>query len=402
MHCLVCKKLIPKNSSKKLCLQHSNSQLMFKSVNLIKSQDFSGKSPNIFVGEYGYPNVNVGILSPPERKEDAWLYDAPRFWAEQDFNKNNVISLRSSLINSKFQAPVKVKSSRFLDLAQEVSMASKPVDIDFMLYNKPTFKLNLNDITMPHGPKADLKKVILAENPSIPKKIDKVVSDTDLKSVEAIKTLYNKDVNENDLIKLLSIGNLGIKMQRRLVPTKWSITAIHDQLGKMLIKEVKDHNSADYALYFNGYMNNYFMVMIFPDVWGYELFETYVSENSNYTTDHEFYQGRKTYASNCVGGYYANRLAVLEKLKQLKKQASVLVLRFTTPDYDTPLGVWVVSEASKKSLTSIPIKFDSKEKMLSHAKNLIKNKFNIDIDIFLNNSKILSNLKSQSKLTKFF
>lgn len=406
MNCLVCKKPIPDNSPRKLCREHSDAKHLFKSVDLLKSEDLFGKAPTIFVGEYGYPKVSVGILSPPERKDDAWLYDAPNFWGRNLFDSPSVVSLRSSLINSKFEVSIKQKTNKLLEMAQEISMASKPVDVDILLHKKPVFKLNVNDITMPHGPRVDLKTVRLAENPHIDTKVEKVVSDTDLKSVDAMKYLNSKGFGENELIKLLSVGNLGVKVQRRLVPTKWSITAVHDQLGKNLINNIKDYNSLDYTIFFGSYMDNFFLVMTFPDVWSYELFETYITgkpeKELNYTTDHELYGGRKTYAENCVGGYYSSRLAVLEKLNELHKQASVLVIRFTLPTYDVPLGVWVVLEATRKSVQNKVMSFASREEMIEHAKRLAKNKFGLDISIFLNSSKVLNNIKSQSKLSNFF
>ena len=30
--------------------------------NISAKQDFSGRTPNVFVGKYGYPNIRVGIL----------------------------------------------------------------------------------------------------------------------------------------------------------------------------------------------------------------------------------------------------------------------------------------------------------------------------------------------------
>ena len=70
--------------------------------------------------------------------------------------------------------------------------------------------------------------------------------------------------------------------------------------------------------------------------------------------------GRKKYAENTVGGYYAARIAVLEQLRIIKKQSSVLALRFVDPnEYIAPLGVWVVREAVRRALKSKPIIFYS-------------------------------------------
>ena len=125
------------------------------------------------------------------------------------------------------------------------------------------------------------------------------------------------------------------------------------------------------------------------------------SDSIDYTTDYEPYEGRKSYAENCGGGYYAIRLPILEKLAELKKQATVLVLRFITGEYATHLGVWVPREAARKALSSKPIEFSSKELMLSYTKSLVRKKFGYDMEILLNKSIIIKNLKNQKKLSAF-
>ena len=292
---------------------------------MLSKEDFSGTTPSVFVGKFGYPNISVGILSPPERRDDAWLYDAPKFWADNSFEIKRIVSLRSSLLNSKFNSQVKQQNNKLLDLAKEVAMSYKPVDVDVSLEKMPSLKSSLNDVTMPFGTSAQMKKFTLESNPKINVKVEKAVGDTDLKANEAIYNLYESGITEHSITGLLSIGNLGVKTSRKLVPTRWAITATHDSLGKQLIKEVKDFQTGAYTLYYGSYLGNYFLVLSFSDAWSYELFEMFVPNNYNgselnYTNDYEPYEGRKDYAENCTGGYYASRLSVLEHLKLIKKQ----------------------------------------------------------------------------------
>jgi hypothetical protein len=126
-----------------------------------------------------------------------------------------------------------------------------------------------------------------------------------------------------------------------------------------------------------------------------------ISSQINYTTDYEPYQGRTSYAENCAGGFYASRIAILEKLENIKKQGSVLCLRFITGEYSIPLGVWVVREATRKALENKPLEFASKELMLRYAELLIKKKFNFDLNKIIKDSVILKNMKEQSKLDQF-
>jgi hypothetical protein len=137
------------------------------------------------------------------------------------------------------------------------------------------------------------------------------------------------------------------------------------------------------------------------------LFETYVPKEWNfskelkYSTDYENYNGRKDYAETTAGGYYTVRLAILEKLKEMKKQSGVIVLRFITDEYSMPLGVWVTRQAARKAMSNKPIEFSSKELMLEYARKLIKRKFSYNADFILSKSLLLKSIKQQSKLAKF-
>jgi len=176
-----------------------------------------------------------------------------------------------------------------------------------------------------------------------------------------------------------------------------------------MIKEIKDYPLGDYQAYFGGSWGNYYLILCFPQVWEYELFESYVNYQINpwskkgyfYSTDYESYEGRKTYAEETAGGYYANRLAVVEKLKEIKRQSSVLTLRFITSEYNIPLGVWVCREASRKSLAEKPLTFSSQELMLSYAQALIQKKFGFDLTILLKESKLLREKKEQKRLGEY-
>ena len=101
-------------------------------------------------------------------------------------------------------------------------------------------------------------------------------------------------------------------------------------------------------------------------------------------------------------GYYAVRLAVLEQLKAMRKQGSVLVLRFITPAYDVPLGVWVVREAMRKSMAAPSLRFADRDLLLAYARAVALRKFNIDLTDILKRSKLLDSLTNQQTLRRFF
>lgn len=368
-----------------------------KSVNLSSKQDYFGKSPNVFVGRYGYPDVNVGFLSTENYTE----HDAPINWTVKNYDIQKIIDFRTSLVNSNFKANIKSFDEKLVDMSKEIALSSKPVDVEINLEKKPSFDLSFNQDTMPHGPSIKLKKAMITENASVPTKVDKITSDTDLKASSGVNILYKKGFDEHYLTKILSVGTLGTKDKRKLVPTRWAITAVDDTLGKDMIKEIKDYKMVDtYKAYFGNHLGNHFLVLLFPEVWSYELFEMPV-KSTEYTHDVEGYSGRSSYAENTAGGYYAARLSILEKLRYEKRQAFALTFRFITDDYWAPLGVWVVREAVRNAMRNKPLEFSSKELMLNYARALAKKKFGYDLKTVLSNSKLLHEHKEQKKLWEF-
>ncbi len=375
------------------------------------SQINSISPPSVFIGsQLKYPLVNVGILSPIERDENAWLYDDEKYWAEKDFGMKEVIQLRNSLLNSRFQAKTQDArmNKKFVEIAKEVAIACKPVDVEIELKTRMRFRRDKDRVLTPHGMNAPLKQAKITSNVKIDRKLDKVIND-DIKATKGIEYLYKNNFNEYTLNKILSVGVLGLKKNKKLVPTRWSITATDDTIGKILLKQVRNYKwLEDFELHFGEFLGNQYLILLFPSEWSFELIELYQpgsswnpSDNVKASTDYESYSGRKEYAFSTAGGYYATRLAILEYLNKLKKQASSLVIRIETPTYWASLGVWVVRESVRKALKN-SMKFDSREELIESAKQISKAKYNFDNENIINRSKILNEKKEQKKLRDWF
>ena len=141
MDCIRCKGRVDSKFAcgRDFCPVYTRREAVFRTAELVKGDEFQGTSPTVFVGRYGYPNVKVGILSPSEPSANAQLFDAPSHWAENSFTIKRVVELRSSLINSRFNADIK-KPSKDLGFAQEIAMSSKPVDVDIDYDDSGTWK----------------------------------------------------------------------------------------------------------------------------------------------------------------------------------------------------------------------------------------------------------------------
>jgi len=201
------------------------------------------------------------------------------------------------------------------------------------------------------------------------------------------------------------VGTLGLEKNKKLVPTRWSITAVDDLLGKELFNDILYYPiDCDYTAYYSSFQGNYFMILFFPGPWAYELFEipySFSEKKQDYTTDAEHHLGRKSYADQCAGGYYAARLGILELFKKKKKQGQCLILRFISNEYQHPLGVWVVREAVRNTLETKPITFSDKSLLLKYVKEKIKRSWGVNTDYFYDKSLLLQKYQKQTTLGMF-
>ena len=386
---------------------------MFKTENLKKISKFESISPpSVFIGsKLRYPLVNVGILSPLEKDENAWVYDDSKYWAKENFSISDVIKLRSSLLNSRFQSKVQdVRlNKKFVEIAKEVAIASRPVDLEIELRNKIAGGQRNDKVLTPHGMRAGLKNARVTSNVKVDQKVDRAMND-EIKAVEGISYLYKNNLDEYALSKILSIGALGLKKDKKIVPTRWSITATDDMIAKELLKKIRDYRLInDYKLFFGEFLGNQYLIMLFPGFWSFELFELYYPGSSwnptdtmKASTDYENYYGRKKYASNTVGGYYATRFPISEYLNSIKRQAGVLVIRLETPSYWAGLGVWVVRESVRKALARAELNFDSKEEFLDAVRKIGEIKYNFDSGQIFQQSKFLKEFGVQRTLGDWF
>jgi len=386
---------------------------LFQIKNLKKISKFESISPpSVFIGsKLRYPLVNIGILSPLEKDENAWVYDDVKYWAKENFSISDVIKLRSSLLNSRFQSKVQdVRlNKKFVEIAKDVAIASRPVDLEIELKNKIAGGSSRDKVLAPHGMRAGLKNAKVTSNVRINTKVDRVMND-EIKAVEGISYLYKNHINEYSLQKILSIGALGLKKDKKIVPTRWSITATDDMIGKELLSKIRDYSLInDYRLFFGEFLGNQYLIMLFPGFWSFELFELYYPGSSwnptdvmKASTDYEGYYGRKKYASNTVGGYYATRFPISEYLNSIKRQAGVLVIRLETPSYWAGLGVWVVRESVRKALNRKELNFDSKEEFLDAVRKIGEIKFNFDSGYIFQQSKFLKEFGVQRRLEDWF
>jgi len=403
VQCVLCK------GSRMLCGK-SSCPILVKYYSVLKSKplldvlNMDGTSPpGVFVGRMGYPYVSIGPLIPPIHG-DTEILDTPELWYGKGINE--IVDFRSQLVRGKFRTNVLNVNSggKIVDLTRELALSSNPTEVEAEFTKKPAGRLLLNDDVPPYGPSAPLKKLDVG-NLKIDQRIERAYYDDDLNARGAVVSLYNNNILVSRIQKGFSVGAFGIGKHRRLVPTRWSITAVDSILSLELMKKIKLFNTVDeYRVYESVQLDNRWEVLMMPENWCYELVEAWYpstvwNPNGNSIvifSDHEKFEGRTTYAQ--IGGcYYAARLAVGELLLKERRQAGVVILREAHPGYIMPVGVWNVRENVRASLKNPPKKFDTMQKVLDY----VSTKLDIPVKRWIHHSAILQDSIYQKRISDY-
>jgi hypothetical protein len=344
-------------------------------------------------------------MIPPIFGEEAFILDEPDLWFGKSIEE--IIAFRQQLVRTTFSADVlKPNNNKLVGISQEIIMGSKPVDTEAKLTKPPQVSLSFDPRLSPLGPSAGVESVRITENPKVHPVVERIVGDTDYRATEGMIELQDHGFSVSKINQLLSGGLLGESKRRKLVPTRWSITATDDTISKSMISRIRDYPWVNqYMVFKSQYLDNTFMVLVVPHSWAFEQMEAWMpgspwiaqSHKPVIITDFEFFTGRKNYADNVKGGYYAGRIAITEYLDQIKRQAAVIVFREIHEGYNIPVGVWQVRENVRNAMKTSPAFFDSMEDAL----NEIRTNLRIPIREWLSTSGLYKFLTQQEKLPQF-
>src|SRR3989440_6590538 len=420
--CPMCER-VRRLSGERKCAIHVKADSLAAHHSEFDLKSIAGSSPpGVFVGRFGYPNVSVGPMVP-SISGDTEILDTPEWRMGKGFDE--IVDFRYSLLRGYEKAKVSdvQNGGRLIESLQDVAMMTKPVDTELILARAPRKMLDLREDSQPFGPIAPLT-AFRAGNSSVDNRIEKAFYDSDLAADDAVLQLYRNGVLVTRIQRAFSLGMFGENKRRKLVPTRWSITAVDSNLSLRLMARVRRHPLIDeYRVYKYTYLDNTYVGILTPESWRFEWIEAWFEpellatsfpdvnmatdvENSNYVSpdghrpvmlgDSEGFRNRKTYAKP-GGCYYSARLAVSEYLDAIGRQAGAIMLREIHPGYIMPVGVWNVRESLRALFKTRFEQFDSMDGALNYASRI----FEIPKRGWIENSALLQKAYFQRKISEY-
>ena len=359
--------------------------------------------PSIFVGRYGYPKVRIGPMIPPLHG-DTTILDRTELWTGKSIEE--IANYRLSLVLGTMNVNVHdISSSRYLENMQELAMSERPAEAEATFEKRPVAdahmqkELRLDHEATPFGPAAPLRGFNVSSL-SADQRIETAYYDTDLRAAEAMMELYRRSVEISIIQRVLSMGMLGVKKKRKLVPSRWSISATDDIISSMLVKEIAMNPTIDlFEVTRYSHLANYYSIILIPNHrWIFEMIESWFTSRGQVATgaDNEDERGLN-HNPTIAGAYFAARLAVAEHLARRYKKAGAIVLREIHPNYVMPLGVWQIREGVREALKNPPQKFER----FDHAMSFACSYMSVSKNEIVQKSWLWKSFKGQTKISDF-
>ncbi|MEM4359520.1 MAG: Nre family DNA repair protein [Candidatus Bilamarchaeaceae archaeon] len=373
-------------------LKKLTSRMRLKTVAVGKSIEGS-TPPSVFIGSWNYPKVYAGPMLAPFCG-DTSILDTPESWIPNNKTIEELVNYRLNLIRGKQQVSVKDLNNRLVEKLQEISLAATSIESEAEFKYAPVGHARFDDEHTPFGPSAPIERFDIG-NCRWEHLLEKAYYDTDLKAAQAIRWLYTSGVSFSKIQKAFSVGAFGIK--RKLVPTRWSITACDMTLADGLLEEVKHYDIIDcYRVHEFSSLKNYYVILLIPTAWQYEWMEAFLhvlGKEELIFTDYETNRGKKEYSK--VGGcYYSCKFSLLEGLAKERKQAGAIVFREAYSGY-VPLGVFNVRENVRWAMAQPSREFQNLKSALSY----ISTKLRLPLSRYVTESILLKELLSGRQLS---
>lgn len=205
------------------------------------TKEIEGFGASAIVGEKNYPNLKVHNVS--NSNEDNSFFKTSDI-VKRDYS--DIIKLKArNILGSTNDTYIKKTNDRINKELQDIYKSKNAIEFNSEFENELRFdKVLVNKVSGIVGSRNPLLSLKANENTSTSKKIEKYTAN-DIKSREAIISLYEKGVNEHQIINLLALGSFGMQMNKKMVPTRWAITAYDQTIEKHLHKKLVAHRPVE-------------------------------------------------------------------------------------------------------------------------------------------------------------
>ncbi|MFP3268088.1 MAG: hypothetical protein RXO29_00610 [Desulfurococcales archaeon] len=368
------------------CPLLARSRGVFKAYSsVVEKLDIAAPSPpSAIVGEREYPLVPLIYNIVPESGiENASLYDNPKLWHGR-LGLKEIVELRSSLLGGILKVSV---SDPWKLYEKEISLAAvslSPIETEARFRRPPTLKLSFDSVLRPNGLLSPVEKIKVNSSPKLDNNLERMIWD-DVLAKDALVELFLKGTDVYLLERALSLGLLGKRNNKKLVPTRWAITAVDDTISEFIKRKIQEFKVINEINVFSGeYLYNRFVIILIPGTYEGAWIEIWHPKSiwAMNSSEAEVMISVDTIREGPLppdGGFSAARLGVLEYLFNKRKTAKFIIIREVSPEYIVPVGNWHIRETVRNALKSTPTTVADYNELANVVEQKINSKVGVNL-----------------------
>jgi hypothetical protein len=368
------------------CPLLARSRGVFKAYSsVVEKLDIAAPSPpSAIVGEREYPLVPLIYNIVPESGiENASLYDNPKLWHGR-LGLKEIVELRSSLLGGILKVSV---SDPWKLYEKEISLAAvslSPIETEARFRRPPTLKLSFDTVLKPNGLLSPVEKIKVNSSPKLDNNLERMIWD-DVLAKDALVELFLKGTDVYLLERALSLGLLGKRNNKKLVPTRWAITAVDDTISEFIKRKIQEFKVINEINVFSGeYLYNKFVIVLIPGTYEGAWIEIWHPKSiwAMNSSEAEVMISVDTIREGPLppdGGFSAARLGVLEYLFTKRKTAKFIIIREVFPEYIVPVGNWHIRETVRNALKSTPTTVADYNELAKFVEQKINSKVGVNL-----------------------
>lgn len=325
----------------------------------VNKRVYGASPPSGVVGEHAYPNVPTMVNVPPDVvSERAREFENPPEWWMRGLSLDDIVKIRSSMVSIVDRYNVRDVEKLIEREIALTQVASRPVDLEVNVEKiiDRSILLDLKLLPLSIRVRGEVK---VSSNPRIDRVVEKVIYDQDLKARDAVLYLYEHGVDVYTIQRAFSFGLLGTRRFRKLVPTRWAITAVDRILTEHLRARVRKLPVLNrYYVYQFSYLNNKFTVVLLPEnlrVYWIEFWYSRSGFCDRPVLSVEIEEDLKGNVETMDGGFEAARMGLLEAMFKHGFQARAIIVREILPEYYIGVGNWHIREDMRHILDTRPV-----------------------------------------------
>jgi hypothetical protein len=330
--------------------------------------------PGICVKSGKYPMLEAGFLASTEPLEHLSIYDFPEAW--QGLDRDTIFTMRRHLY--RFLYPVDARSLQpegVVRSLQEIALSVRPIALRVEGESLQLRRLQLRNGQLPSGNDVTIKSVELLSEPETSKVAERI-TEQDISAAEGIWRLLDYDYSLDQVVRLMSVGLLGKKGTRRIIPTRSSYKAtINAFIDRSVMELIESPSVTAYELYMSTLFGDRFAVLLHPGEARVDYLRMDIVRDR--MTRGFSFEGLRQWPTDPKTSVFSDhaRFSVYKNLVRRNQCCHATIFHMSKEPRNQLLGPWVARAGVQETLSSEPVKLDNKDNAVELLETLLEPDF---------------------------